>query len=136
MTATRKEIVRSYRTIYRHALHAVQFSTPSRYTVKTILENAYRTRGPSEFNNDKINNTIMFLQGAASEKGMEHRILKSLLHTWWWENESKTQANQSHKFEQKRNELSQSAIDHFEITLKMLNESMGMCLPTSLSVRS
>jgi len=28
--------------------------------------------------------------------------------------------------------MSQSTINHFEITLKMLNESMGMCLPTSL----
>lgn len=28
--------------------------------------------------------------------------------------------------------MSQSTINHFEITLKMLNESMGMCLPTKL----
>lgn len=28
--------------------------------------------------------------------------------------------------------MSKSTINHFEITLKMLNESMGMCLPTSL----
>lgn len=30
--------------------------------------------------------------------------------------------------------MSKSTIDHFEITLKMLNESMGMCLPTNLII--
>lgn len=34
-----------------------------------------------------------------------------------------------------RAEQSRAAIQHFEITLKMLNESMGMCLPTRLSTK-
>lgn len=33
---------------------------------------------------------------------------------------------------QMKDRMSRSTINHFEISLKMLNESMGMCLPTSL----
>ena len=32
-------------------------------------------------------------------------------------------------------EQSRAAIQHFELTLKMLNESMGMCLPTTFSAK-
>ena len=32
-------------------------------------------------------------------------------------------------------EHSQAPIQHFETTLKMLNESMGMCLPTTLTLK-
>ena len=85
MTVTRQQIVRSYRSLYRHALHAVQYSTPARYTLKALLENAYRTGKQEDYDQNRIDNTLLFLHGAASEKGMEHRILKNLLHTWWWE---------------------------------------------------
>lgn len=34
-----------------------------------------------------------------------------------------------------RNDQSRAAIQHFEITLKMLNESMGMCLPTTFTIQ-
>jgi len=89
MTASRQQIVRSYRDIYRHALHAVQYSSPARYTVKALLENAYRTGKPTDYNLHRINNTLEFLRGAASEIGIEHRMLKNLLHTWWWEDKNR-----------------------------------------------
>ena len=31
--------------------------------------------------------------------------------------------------------LTQATVQHFEMTLKMLNESMGMCLPTTLTLK-
>lgn len=86
MSASRQQIIRSYRNLYRHGLHAVQYASPARYSVKALIENAYRTGKLAHFDNQKINNTLTFLHGAAKEKGLEHRILKTLLHTWWWEN--------------------------------------------------
>ena len=38
------------------------------------------------------------------------------------------------KIAHKKDELGQSAIRHFEITLKMFNSSMGLCLPTKLAL--
>ena len=89
MTASREQILASYRNIYRCALQAVQYSSPARYTVQALLENAYRTGKAADFDNQRIDNTLIFLHGAAKEKGLEHRIVKNLLHTWWWENKSK-----------------------------------------------
>ena len=34
-----------------------------------------------------------------------------------------------------RDKYTQATIQHFEVTLKMLNESMGMCLPTTLTIK-
>lgn len=85
MNVSRPEIVRSYRQLYRHGLHAVQYSAPARYTLKILLENAYRTGNAADYDAQKISNTLTFLEGAAKEKGLEHKILKNLLHTWYWE---------------------------------------------------
>ena len=86
---TRQQIVRSYRSIYRHALHAAQYSVPARYTIQALIENAYRNGRSEDYDHQRIHNTLAFLRGAAREKGIEHRIFKNLLHTWWWENKNK-----------------------------------------------
>ena len=85
MTPTAKEIVQSYRQLYRHGLQAVQYSSPARHTLKDRLRRAYRNGTAADFDAEKIENTIQFLSNAAKEKGMEHRIVKNLLHAWWWE---------------------------------------------------
>ncbi|MCJ1458874.1 hypothetical protein MMC28_009248 [Mycoblastus sanguinarius] len=126
-------IVQSYRNLYRHALHAVQYSSPARYTLRSLLRNAYRTKTAADFDAEKIKNTLTFLHYAGKEKGLEHRLLKNLLHVWWWEANDRKKQDKTLKSASMKTELSQSTIEHFEITLKMLNESMGMCLPTSLS---
>jgi len=89
MSASSQEIIRSYRNLYRQGLHAVQYASPARYTLKTLIENTYRAGNAADFDARKIENTRTFLQGAAKEKGLEHRVLKSLLHTWWWEARSR-----------------------------------------------
>lgn len=85
MSLDRLEIVRSYRNLYRHALRAVQYSSPARYTLKSHLRLAYRSNGAEAFNSTRIDNTLLFLRHAAEERGLEHRMLKSLLHVWWWQ---------------------------------------------------
>ena len=85
MSVSGQEIVRSYRQLYRHGLYAVQYAAPARYTLKILLENAYRTGNAADYNAQKISNTLTFLEGAAKEKGLEHKMLKNLLYTWYWE---------------------------------------------------
>ena len=85
MSASRQEILRSYRHLYRRSLHAVQYATPARYTLKILLENAYRNGNAADYDAQKISNTLTFLDGAAKEKGLEHKLLKNLLHTWYYE---------------------------------------------------
>ena len=85
MTVDRYAIVRSYRSLYRHALRAVQYSSPARYTLKNHLRLAYRGSSVEAFSPIRIDNTLLFLKHAAEERGFEHRMLKNLLHVWWWQ---------------------------------------------------
>ena len=89
MSPSSQEIVRSYRSLFRHALHAVQYSSPARFTIKDVLGTTFRAGHPLDFEPQKIKNTLEFLSCAAKERGLEHKILKSLLITWWWENKSR-----------------------------------------------
>lgn len=85
MGPSSQDIVRSYRTLYRQALHAIQYSAPARYTLRTLIRHTYRAGSAADFSDQKIKNTLEFLNGAARERGLEHFIVKDLLHTWWWE---------------------------------------------------
>ena len=85
MTVDKYKIVLAYRQLYRSGLHAVRYSTPERYTLKRSLDEAFRNGTHADFDAQRIGNTILFLQHAAKEKGMEHRILKNLLIVRWWE---------------------------------------------------
>ena len=91
MSTGRQDIVRSYRRLYRHALHAVRYSSPARYTIKYVLDGAFRKGRVADYDPHKVSNTLTFLEGAAKETGLEHQILKNLLHTWWWEMKHKRQ---------------------------------------------
>ena len=88
MAAESQKIVFAYRQLYRQGLIAVQYPKPARYTLKKQLDGAFRNGNPQDFDPKKIGNTILFLQNAAKETGMEHRILKNLLLVRWWEKES------------------------------------------------
>lgn len=85
MTVNKQDILRSYRHLYRQGLHAVQFSTPSRYALRDELRYAFRHGSAAEFDAKKVENTIVFLTYATKTKGPAHALLKSLLHTWWWQ---------------------------------------------------
>ncbi|KAI9773945.1 MAG: hypothetical protein M1840_006171 [Geoglossum simile] len=80
---SRLQTLHAYRHLYRAALRAVQYSSPSRYTIRDHIRPAFRKGNPATFDQGKIDNTLLFLEGAAREKGIEHRILKTLLHVWF-----------------------------------------------------
>ena len=77
-----REVVTAYRNLYRHALRAVQYSKPARYTARKRLRDAFRNNAASNFDAQKIDRTLEFLDGAARVKGLEHKIIKNLLYVW------------------------------------------------------
>lgn len=83
MVPSARDIVRSYRRIYRHGLQAVQYSTPARYVLRDEIRHAYRNNSIADFNAERIDNTVEFLRSAATEKGWAHRIVKNLFHVSW-----------------------------------------------------
>jgi hypothetical protein len=77
-------ILHAYRHLYRALLHAVQYSSPNRYVARDQLRAAFRRGHPEQFNQQKISRTLEFLYAATRERGLEHRLLKNLLHVAYW----------------------------------------------------
>jgi hypothetical protein len=86
------EIIGAFRQLYRQALRAVQYSKPARYVVRNRIRAAFRRSSRRQYNGERIQNTMMFLQGATETRGIEHRILKTILHVRFWEADRKRRA--------------------------------------------
>ena len=72
------EIVHAYRHLYRGLLRAVQFSSPARYAARDRLRAAFRD-GAAAWDAEGAKRTLWFVEAAARERGLEHRLLKNLL---------------------------------------------------------
>jgi hypothetical protein len=77
------KVIHAYRHLYRGLLHAVQFSKPARYTALHQLRRGFREKG-AEYDPRGVARTIRFLDAAARERGLEHRVLKTLLVMAWY----------------------------------------------------
>lgn len=82
-TPTPKDIIHAYRHTFKSALRAVQYSKPARYVVRDRVRNAFRTAEPAHHDATRLARTIGFLDLAARERGLEHRVVKNLMHVWW-----------------------------------------------------
>ena len=91
MTLSKPELIQAYRQLYRHGLHAVQYASPARHVLRQQLSQAFRNGLVQDFDKRRIENTLLFLRNATKEKGLEHRILKNLLHMRWWDIQSRKQ---------------------------------------------
>ncbi|KAF2228752.1 DUF1763-domain-containing protein [Viridothelium virens] len=125
---TTKEITFAYRRLYQHGLRAVQYAKPQRFTLRNRLRQAFRKTSREEFDQARIDKTLEFLNGAAREKGLEHKILKNLLHVWW-NQEQPAFPPPSNKYMWDELKLRRTSYDHFNHTLRLMNGSMGTCFP-------
>lgn len=76
-------VIHAYRHLYRHSLRAIQFSKPARYTLRDRLRLAFRKGSVTDFEPQRVKNTVEFLQYATRENGVEHKVVKNLLFVWW-----------------------------------------------------
>jgi len=77
-------ILHAYRHLYRALLHGVQYSSPNRYVARDQLRDAFRRGHREQFDQQKISRTLEFLDAATRERGLEHRLVKNLLHVAYW----------------------------------------------------
>ena len=84
-----REFLHAYRQLYRTSLQAIQYASPARHTLRKLLNTEFRLGDRQYFDPKKIENTLHFLQAAANSRGLEHRIVKSLLHIWWFNGNKK-----------------------------------------------
>ncbi|KAI0974769.1 DUF1763-domain-containing protein [Xylaria arbuscula] len=145
-------VIHAYRHLYRALLHAVQFAKPARYTARNQLRRAFREKG-AHYDARGIVRTIFFLKAAARERGLEHRVLKNLIMIAWhryddspnWKHVQLAQlairkrqvlvdviVDAGRTNQKSRTELESrvhaTAYKHYDMTIAMLNKSMGLCL--------
>ncbi|KAL7934910.1 hypothetical protein V8C35DRAFT_300150 [Trichoderma chlorosporum] len=124
------EITHAYRGLYRGLLRAVQYSAPARYVVRDQLRAAFRERDAS-LDREGVKRTVWFLEAAAKERGLEHKILKNLIRVRldrsWGLRAWKRALNETKQKPEVR-QLQQEAMQHYDMTVAMLNKSMGLCL--------
>ncbi|KAK3069407.1 hypothetical protein LTR53_012281, partial [Teratosphaeriaceae sp. CCFEE 6253] len=83
MAPTQQEVLLAYRHLFKHALRACQYSKPARFVIQDRMRNAFRSSPQSDYNAERIQRTVEFLQSAVASKGIEFKIQKSLTHVWW-----------------------------------------------------
>ncbi|KAJ4255597.1 hypothetical protein NW762_009594 [Fusarium torreyae] len=127
--ASKTQIIHTYRHMYRNLLRAVQHTSPARWVARDQIRAAFREPG-AVFDEKATKRTMWFLEAAAKETGMEHRILKNLIKVSQfryvrrkytrWDPLTKTH------FDMKGD--AQTAYHHYDMTVAMLNKTMGLCL--------
>ncbi|PHH60801.1 hypothetical protein CDD81_1152 [Ophiocordyceps australis] len=129
-TPNRTEIIHGYRHLYRGLLKAVQYSAPARFTAREQLRQVFR-RPDASWNAKVVQRTLWFLEAAARERGLEHRILKNVLRVRMLRNlrrgEWRNQLHASTRRDILETEK-EHALTHYEMTIAMLNKSMGIHL--------
>lgn len=75
----------AYRHLYRTGLKTIRYSKPNRYVLRNVLRAAFRKAQPEEFEPSRIVSTLGFLERAGETNGMEHKIVKNLLHVRYWQ---------------------------------------------------
>ncbi|OAL54328.1 DUF1763-domain-containing protein [Pyrenochaeta sp. DS3sAY3a] len=127
-------VVHAYRHLYRQGLRAVQFSKPARFTLRDRLRLAFRRGHVKDFDPRKIKTTLEFLEYATKENGLEHKIVKNLLHVWNIQASGGRGKTKQRAPTPEDLEIRTTVYDTFNHNIRMLNESMGLCLP-SMTVR-
>lgn len=130
MTSANPAISSAYRRLLRTSLQAVQYSTPARYQVKDILRDSFRNSSAAAFIPRRIENTIGFLEKAVEHNGLEHKILRNILHVRYWRDNPKKDKRPQRLKENTdvARDLRRNIGTQFDATLTLFNESAGLCL--------
>lgn len=124
------DITHAYRHLYRGLLRAVQYSAPARYVARDQLRAAFRERNAA-LDHEGVKRTVWFLEAAAKERGLEHKILKNLIRVRLdraWGTRAWKRALNETKMKPDARQLRDDAMHHYNMTVAMLNKSMGLCL--------
>ncbi|MCJ1440050.1 MAG: hypothetical protein MMC23_000532 [Stictis urceolatum] len=132
MRPSNAEVVLAYRKLFKNGLHAIQYAKPQRYVLRDTMRRAFRNENPAEFNSERIENTVRFLENATRDNGIEHKVLKNLMHVRWWQTSlvrrRHRQSGSELIYGSPEEKILAKGYRNFDNTLAKLNESMNMCL--------
>ncbi|GKT57331.1 mitochondrial carrier protein [Colletotrichum tofieldiae] len=129
------EKIHAYRHLYRELLRAVQFAAPYRYVVRNQLRATFREKDAC-WDKEEYKRTMWFLQAAAREAGLEHKVLKNLIRVAherqklepWKLSYRRAEDSKGKKLYDEGREITSTAFNHYDMTVAMLNKTMGIRL--------
>jgi hypothetical protein len=83
--ADTRAVILAYRHLYREGLKAIRYSTPARHLLRETLRSAFRSGSLDDYDSQRVEKTLIFLQQAGTSTGFEHKILRNLLTVRFWE---------------------------------------------------
>lgn len=152
---TPRDIRTAYRHLFQLGLRAVHYAKPARYTIATRLRVAFRLSPAKDWDPKRIHNTCQFLYNARDNETLEHRVLRCLLYTWYHDlghgsliggttgkdvrllaglerrrrlTKRRWDTARVSRMKDDERRIWDGRMDHFRFLVRMLNESMGLCL--------
>ncbi|KAF7506749.1 hypothetical protein GJ744_011473 [Endocarpon pusillum] len=125
---TGQAILHAYRHLYRKALRATHRSSPAKHVIRETIRTAFRTEPAYNFSLQRVKNTEDFLKRAENEAGMEHRILKNLLHVRYWQHHGKRDNRLMNQQTGMASQIRKENWAQYDATLTMFNDSLHLCL--------
>lgn len=142
---TGQAVIHAYRQLYRNALRATHRSYPAKHVIRETIRTAFRTEPAYNFSLQRVKNTENFLKRAEKDTGIEHRILKNLLHVRYWQHHAKRdnrlyvetkilprwKTDDLFRINQQNPMASQIRKENwaqYDATLTMFNDSLHLCL--------
>ncbi|KFA63772.1 hypothetical protein S40285_01976 [Stachybotrys chlorohalonatus IBT 40285] len=128
--APERTVAQAYRHLYKSLLRATRYSQPASTVVRDVLRNAFREKD-AVYEPETVKRTIWFIAAAGRESGWEHKVLKNLIRVRM--NQHQAVRNWSYPRARARetsplaHEVN-TAYDHYNMTLAMLNKSLSLCL--------
>ncbi|KAJ5151814.1 hypothetical protein N7492_010109 [Penicillium capsulatum] len=123
--------LQAYRHLYRQGLKAIRYSTPGRHVLRSTLRMAFRSSQAQDFDQARIANTLRFLERATDVAGLEHKIVKNLLLTRYWQVPGIAKESRVLKvlgLGREQEKFRQMAYHQHSLMLDRLNASLGTCL--------
>ncbi|KAF4126321.1 Pfam:DUF1763 [Geosmithia morbida] len=130
MATPGQDVIHAYRRLYRSVLRAVQHARPARFVVRDQLRSAFREPG-AQLDGQAVKRTVWFLEAAAKERGLEHKVLKNLVDVRLRRQASMPGWKRIVAQQKQRNpwgDYEKSAFEQYDMTVAMLNKTMGLCL--------
>ena len=121
------EVVQAYRTLSKLCQRAVRNAKPSRWQIRNLLRESFRSEPRASFCARRIDNTASFLKRARQSNGYEHKIMKNILYIRYWrerEHHNRLVRSQTILGADVRNNM----WSQYDASLAMLNESQDLCL--------
>jgi len=127
-----RDIVEAYRLLLRTSYQAVRYALPARKVLRGRMRRAFRESPASDFDAQRIANTVRFLQNASRDTGLEHKVLKNLVSVWAgetlaWKHRQRHQSKRKLSTPEREDGVVR-AYDAFYDCIRGLNQSMGLCI--------